>query len=529
MRLFRLRLRFLPIILSILSVIAFAGPASTAMAQPADPGSLPGTQWQLVSYGAPGAETPVIEGSTITLEFPAANQVAGHAGCNQYSGGYGVEQDDIVFNDIVSTLMACADEDISAQEQTYLEALRTATSYAQTEEELHLWFDNEQQRLVFVSASSNPLLNTSWNLVSYGTPDDQTPVIEGSSVTIAFPSNIRVEGNGGCNGYGGSYTVDGDTITFTEVVSTLMACAEDDVTQQEADYFTALNAAASYEIAGNQLIITTSDGQELHFASTNPLLNTEWQLVSYGEPGAETPVVEGSNVTLAFRPDNFVEGNGGCNGFGGTYRIDGSNLTISEIVSTMMACTDDAVTQQESTYFLALQAATRFETTGGELTIFFGEGAEQLNFVNVAHEADILEGSAWVLVSYGDPANPTPVVEEGTATLNFESETEITGNTGCNGFGGSYQTSGTGITFSNIIQTEIACEGVMEQEQAYIEALLSATEYEGTFDRLIITYPGGELNFVIIPSEPTALSTEEMATEAATEEATPEVTATEEA
>jgi heat shock protein HslJ len=510
-----LRLPFL--VLSAMAVMAF-GVASTIGAQPADPGSLPGTQWQLVSYGTPGAETPVIAASVITLEFPAANQVAGNAGCNQYSGGYGVEQADIVFSDIVSTLMAC-ETAISDQEAAYLQALESATAYAQTDEQLELWYDNEQQHLVFMSIVENPLLDTGWQLVSYGEPDNQTPVIEGSSISLTFASNIQIEGNGGCNGYGGNYTVDGDSISFSEVVSTLMACAEDDITQQESNYFSALNTATSYEIAGNQLIVTTSDGQELHFVSTNPLLNTEWQLVSYGDPVSEVPVVEGSTLTLAFRPEGMVEGNGGCNGFGGSYTLDGSNLTISEIISTMMACAEDDATQQESTYFQALQAATRFVITGSELTIFYGEGADQLNFVAVNQEAADLTGSQWQLTFYGDPANPTAANIERLATLSFDTEAQVSGNTGCNGFGGSYQASGSDITFSDIIQTEMACEGVMEQETAYVQALLAATSYEVTSDQLVITYPDGELTFVTIPTESSAVATEESA---ATAEATSE-------
>jgi heat shock protein HslJ len=514
MQFFRLPLFALTILLITLS--------STALAQPDDPGSLPGTQWQLVSYGTPGSETPVIEGSTITLEFPEANQLAGNAGCNQYSGVYGVEQEAMVVNDVVSTLMACADEDISKQEQTYLEALRSASSYALTEDNLEIWYDDDQQRLSFVPANSvdNPLLDTSWELVSYGPPDDQTEVIADSQVTLAFPSPSQIEGNGGCNGYGGSYTVEGDTISISDVVSTLMACEDDAVTQQESTYFQALSAAERYEISGSGLVIYTSEGNELHFLSSNPLLNTQWQLISYGEPGSEFEVIPGTNLTLVFEAENRVEGNGGCNGFGGTYTVEGNAITISEIVGTLMACAEDEATQQESTYLQALQAATRFEVTDDQLTIWYGEGDEQLNFIRVPQDGDILAGSSWELISYGDPANPTSVVTEGTATLTFDTETEVSGNTGCNGFGGNYQTSGTSITFSGLVQTEIACAGVMEQEQAYIEGLLSATEYEGTFDHLIISYPGGELNFVIIPNEAAASSTEE---------ATAEVIATEEA
>ena len=51
--------------------------------------SLADTKWKLVSFGQPGAETPVIDGSTITLEFDAVGQAGGSGGCNAYSAQFG--------------------------------------------------------------------------------------------------------------------------------------------------------------------------------------------------------------------------------------------------------------------------------------------------------------------------------------------------------------------------------------------------------------------------------------------------------
>lgn len=110
--------------------------------------------------------------------------------------------------------------------------------------------------------------------------------------------------------------------------------------------------------------------------AANELVGSEWELVSYGVPGSATPVIAGSGVTLAFETETRATGHGGCNGFSATYSVDGTMLSFSQIVSTMMACADDAVTQQEQVYFDALRSAWWYDRSNDRLTIQYGEGQE---------------------------------------------------------------------------------------------------------------------------------------------------------
>ncbi len=103
--------------------------------------------------------------------------------------------------------------------------------------------------------------------------------------------------------------------------------------------------------------------------------------MSFGKTGAETPVIQDSAITLEFAENNQVGGSGGCNSYGAKVEVQGKTLTISEIVSTLMACVDDQVMEQETQYFTALQGASNFEISGDNLTIFYEDGQSQLNFV----------------------------------------------------------------------------------------------------------------------------------------------------
>jgi heat shock protein HslJ len=74
----------------------------------------------------------------------------------------------------------------------------------------------------------------------------------------------------------------------------------------------------------------------------------------------------------------------------------------------------------------------------------------------------------WKLVSYGDVANPTPAIPNVDTSIKFDSNGQINGNVGCNGFGGTYLLSGDKITFNSIMSTMMYCEGTSSQEQAVL-------------------------------------------------------------
>lgn len=85
------------------------GATATPTAPPGAADALAGTHWRLESFGAVGAESLVIAGSTLTLEFGVDGQAGGSAGCNSFGGKYQVRGDTLAFSEIVSTLRDCSD------------------------------------------------------------------------------------------------------------------------------------------------------------------------------------------------------------------------------------------------------------------------------------------------------------------------------------------------------------------------------------------------------------------------------------
>lgn len=107
----------------------------------------------------------------------------------------------------------------------------------------------------------------------------------------------------------------------------------------------------------------------------DPLNGTKWILTSYNG----TPPLAGTTVTITFE-DGRVTGSSGCNSYGGSYKLDGTKIRISALVSTLMACTGPAgVMDQESLFLNALSSAQAFQLNSGQLQITTSDG-KTLNF-----------------------------------------------------------------------------------------------------------------------------------------------------
>lgn len=110
--------------------------------------------------------------------------------------------------------------------------------------------------LAACAAPSSGLAGTNWTLTSL---DGSTQVGEaagGAAITLEFGADGHAGGSAGCNNYGSDYTVSDGGISFTAPVSTLMACLDQLVMENEAAYLQALIEIDSYALSGNRLTLT---------------------------------------------------------------------------------------------------------------------------------------------------------------------------------------------------------------------------------------------------------------------------------
>ena len=102
--------------------------------------------------------------------------------------------------------------------------------------------------------------------------------------------------------------------------------------------------------------------------SVKDLAGSEW-----GLEGQDAPFVQ-------FGSNGEMNGNGGCNNFGGSYELNGERLIIGPIMSTKKGCFGD-VMKQETAFFKALQKAHRIDATHLKLIIYDAEDNELLSLI----------------------------------------------------------------------------------------------------------------------------------------------------
>jgi len=86
-------------------------------------------------------------------------------------------------------------------------------------------------------------------------------------------------------------------------------------------------------------------------------------------------------------------------------------------------------------------------------------------------DAELLTAGNWQLESINGKAIAESDFANGAPTANFSIDYKITGNSGCNQYGGAYNLNDEGgINISQVISTKMFCDGV-PGEALYLEAL----------------------------------------------------------
>lgn len=111
-----------------------------------------------------------------------------------------------------------------------------------------------------------------------------------------------------------------------------------------------------------------------------------------------------------------------------------------------------------------------------------------------------IEGTSWTLVSYLAATTDTTKAV-GSATLNFEPASRMSGSTGCNAFGGVWTQDGSSLTLTPGATTKKACPGPLAtQETDVLAALQRVASYavtgselalSGTDGKVLLTYTAG--------------------------------------
>ena len=235
-----------------------------------------------------------------------------------------------------------------------------------------------------VSAVEDPnLTEADWQLVSL----NDKPVPEDTMAVMAFGEASNVLGSTGCNLFSGTFAIgSGSVLNFKPNVTTSFECPEPYLAQESA-MLLVFSSSSNYTIEDDELKITNPDGERRGtFVKMEPLVlaGTSWNLDAFNDSqGAFVNVMDGTEITASFNPENEMSGNGGCNQYNTTYQVDGGKISIGPIMSTQMACSDpQGVMEQEGKYLQALDLADTFRNFGIILNFYDAEGQILANYIS---------------------------------------------------------------------------------------------------------------------------------------------------
>lgn len=188
-------------------------------------------------------------------------------------------------------------------------------------------------------------------------------------------SDNRYTGSGGCNGLGGTFTLeDNGRIKFSQGMSTMMACENMEI---EQGLNKALIATDNYTLKGDTLALNkarmASLARFVQVESTSKALviNGTWE-VDYlsGTRIAFDGLFPNKKPTINFDlPSTKATGSGSCNTYNTSFTIEGNKIKFGKLMSTEMACEGDG----EAAFFKTLQTVTQYSVTGNTLNLIMGD------------------------------------------------------------------------------------------------------------------------------------------------------------
>jgi heat shock protein HslJ len=229
-------------------------------------------------------------------------------------------------------------------------------------------------------AAADTIEGPLWRVTRLRGVDEKALTAITAGVTVRLEQG-RLQGFGGCNRLGGSYTIEGDRLGIGPLAGTMMACPEPAMTIETA-FKKALAGTLRFRVDQEGLTLTPETETEpvLIFAAAVPprLEGVRWEVTGYnnGRHAVVGPLT-GTVLTVIFDAGTIV-GVAGCNRFRAAYRRDGDRLTVGPPAATRKQCGDE-VMDQERQFLAAIQSATTWAIDNGTLDLHRADGERVLH------------------------------------------------------------------------------------------------------------------------------------------------------
>ena len=106
-------------------------------------------------------------------------------------------------------------------------------------------------------------------------------------------------------------------------------------------------SATTYKILGDVLVMNNEAGQELLKYQASDLIGFLWMWLEFLENNdTRTAPDNPGDYTLEFFPDGNVHLKADCNNASGTYTVNGSQLDIEIMITTLAACPPESLSDE---------------------------------------------------------------------------------------------------------------------------------------------------------------------------------------
>lgn len=216
--------RSIPILMVAVILAACAAASPSGSGSPGAPAGLDGRTFLSTRVTVAGADRPLVEGTQIRLTFQDG-RVGASGGCNTFGGTYLVSGARLFISGAGMTEMAC-DEDRMAQDEWLFAFLGSTPDIALDGDQLVLSSGDTVVTLLDreIADPDLPLTGTTWSVTSIINGGAVSSIPDTVQATLTFFADGTVQFATGCNTGGGRVEITDDTLRFSDLVMTEMAC-----------------------------------------------------------------------------------------------------------------------------------------------------------------------------------------------------------------------------------------------------------------------------------------------------------------
>lgn len=169
-----------------------------------------------------------------------------------------------------------------------------------------------------------------------------------------------------------------------------------------------------------------------------------------------------------------VHGTDGCNRYTAPITITGSTLTVGPRgATTLMEC-PPVVMAQANSFMAALTGARHYRVIDNRLELVSSSGVVLASMI----PQSTFPVGAWDVIGINNGRQAVVgVLDDAAVGMTFTSDGTVAGSARCNQFTAQFVVDGDSLRFTPAAASRQMClgEGVMEQEQAFLNALTTVT------------------------------------------------------